>query len=155
MSRRFAFVLGAWVLLSGIGIAWAALSSSGAGSSTVLTGNMSAVTVAAVSGGDAPATQLQPGGTAEVILRVRNPNSYPVVLHSITGNGTIVATGGIGSCDTPNVTFVDQPSVALPIPGNSTTLVRLASAVSMASTAPTGCQGALFSIPVAITSGTS
>ena len=44
------------------------------------TAGLSAVTVSALSGGDAPSGQLQPGGTADVVLRVTNPNAYPVTL---------------------------------------------------------------------------
>ncbi|HET9330427.1 MAG TPA: hypothetical protein VFO23_07880, partial [Steroidobacteraceae bacterium] len=50
----------------------------GAGSGSATAGTAQAVTVVAFVGGDTPNSSLQPGGTADVILRLSNPNSYAV-----------------------------------------------------------------------------
>lgn len=140
--------------VAAIGIAIAAFDSSGQGDGIALSGSMLPVTVAATVGGDTPSTLLQPGSTADVILRVTNSNAASVTLTAVTGNGTITASGGIGSCPTGStgVTFTDQTSLSTTIPASSTVLIHLAGAASMSSSSLSGCQGATFSIPVAVTS---
>ena len=132
-------------------LAIAALKSSGQGHGSALPGTLQPVTVAAIVNGDSPSTQLQPGGTADVILRVRNANTHAVSLVSVVANGTITASGGIGTCTATGVSFTNQTGLAVNIPASSTTLVHLAGAASMSTSSTTGCQGATFSIPVAIT----
>jgi hypothetical protein len=111
---------------------------------------MSMPTVQAFSGGDAPTSALIPGGTADVIVRINNPNSYSVTLTGISANGSITAAGGIGTCTTTGVstTFPSSPALVV-APGSH--LIHLASSVSMSDAAQSGCQGATFEIPVSVT----
>ncbi len=133
------------------GVAYAWLSSSASAAVTATTAGLSAVTVSALSGGDAPLGQLQPGGTADVVLRVTNPNAYPVTLVGVTANGTVTSSGGIGSCTTTGVALVAQSGLNVAITASGTTLVDLPGAASMSESSSSGCQGATFAIPVAIT----
>ncbi len=109
------------------------------------------MTVAAVSGTET--TPLLPGGSGDVILNVTNPNPYAVTLVSVTGNGTISVDGSHPGCTTAGiVTFSDQTGLTQTIPGNgTTTAVDLPGAAHMALTAANACQGATFSIQVAVT----
>lgn len=137
------------VALSGGARAFWSARGSGSGSLTV--GTMQPVTVAAFVGGDSPSSTLYPGGpAAEVILRINNQNSFGVTLVGVTGNGTITAVGGSGTCSITGVTLNPPaaPNVAL-LPGSQ--LVRLSGAATMSSSSDTGCQGATFHIPVKIT----
>jgi len=110
------------------------------------------VTVSAIVGGDTVGSMLVPGGTADVILRVNNPNTAAVTLVSVTGGpGSITADGGHPGCTTTGVTFTNQPSLSVAIAGSGTTLVHLAGAASMGAASSDGCQGATFFIPVSIT----
>ena len=123
----------------------------GAGSGSATTGTLQTVTVAAVSGTET--TPLLPGGSGDVILNVTNPNPYSVTLVSVTGNGTISADGSHPGCvATGIVTFSDQTGLTQNIPGNGiTTPVDLPGASHMALSAANACQGATFSIQVAVT----
>lgn len=142
-------VLAVALASGGLAGAWLTTVADGTGSAT--TSGMQAVTVAALTGGDAPSTELVPGGTADVVLRVSNPNPYAVVLTSASGIGAVGVTGGVGACPSSGVTFTNQTGLAITIPASSDTLVHLAGAASMSATSPTGCQGATFGLPVAIT----
>ncbi len=123
---------------------------SGSGSGSAATGTPQAVTVVAFAGGDAPTSSLQPGGTADVILRLSNPNAYAVTLISVSGNGAITADSGHTGCTTTGVTFTNQSGLSITVP-NGSSLVHLPGAASMGTTSSSGCQGATFSIPVTLT----
>lgn len=138
------------VSLSG-GVADAYWSSTGSGTGSGATGTLQPVTVTAFVGGDAPSTTLIPGGSADVILRVNNPNAYAVTLVSVSGNGTITPDAGHASCTTTGVTFANQSGLSSTIGASGTTLVDLPTAAAMGITSSNGCQGATFSIPVSIT----
>jgi hypothetical protein len=152
---RTVVVIGAAIaLIVGLsaGAAYAHWSSSGgSGSGSAATGMLQPVTVAAFVGGDAPSSNLFPGGSADVILQVNNPNAYTVTLVAVSGNGTITPDGGHASCTTTGVTFTNQTGLNATIAASGTTLVHLPTAATMASTSSNGCQGATFSIPVSIT----
>jgi hypothetical protein len=134
----------------GAGTAFAYFTSTGSGSGSGSTGTLQAVTVAAVAG--TPSSTLLPGGpAADVVLNVYNPNTFAVTLVSVTGNGLITADGGHAGCTTTGVTFSNQTNLSDTIAASDTTLVHLPGAASMSSSSLSACQGATFSIPVAIT----
>lgn len=133
------------------GGAFASWTSSGSGSGSATAGTLQAVTVAAFVGGDTPAATIFPGGSADVILRVSNPNAYAVTLISVSGNGTIAPDAGHAGCTTTGVSFTNQTGLSIAITASGTTLVDLPAAAAMGTTSSNGCQGATFSIPVSIT----
>lgn len=93
---------------------------------------------------------LYPGGSGDLVLRVRNPNPYPVTLSSVHQNGSI--TSDQVGCDATNhgVSMTDQTGLALSVPGSAAQTFTLTGAVAMASTSATECQGATFTIPVSL-----
>jgi hypothetical protein len=131
------------------GVAFAYWALSGAGSASAASSSLGAVTVAAFTGGDAPSTSLLPGGSSDVVLRLNNTNSFPITVTAIALNGTIVATGGIGTCATTgvSVTFPSSPSINV---ASGSHLIDLSGAAAMSLASQTGCQGATFDIPVSI-----
>lgn len=140
--------------LVGGGSAAAYWTAPGSGASTGASGAMSTVTVAAFIGGDTPSSKLVPGSTADVILRVNNPNSVPVQLISVTANGTATADAAHPGCTTTGVTFTAPPSPLAPsvtVPASSSRLVHLAGAAAMDSTSQSACQGATFHLPITLT----
>lgn len=149
----------AWKLLAAVlafaavaavaGVAYAVLGSTGAGSGVASTGDMDTVTIESAVGVVVDAT-LYPGGTADVVLKVNNPNAYAVEVVSIllTDGGEITGADGIGDCDTTGVTYTPPAGVDDIAPGDST--ITLEDAVAMDLTADNGCQGATFQIPVTL-----
>jgi len=140
-------------LIAGGTATYAYFRAAGSGTGHGSTGSLLAVTVAAFTGGDAPNTTLLPGSvSADVILRVDNPNAFAVRLVAIGGDGPITGTDGAGTCTTTGVTFTPPGSPNFTInAGPGTTFVDLAGAATMGTTSDAGCQGATFSIPVSIT----
>ncbi len=136
----------------GSSVALGAFSATGQGDTFAVSGSMLPVTVAATVGGDSPSSLLQPGSSADVILRVTNDNAFAVRITDVTANGSISVSGASGSCAVPGVSFVDQTGLSVAVPASSTVLVHLPGAASMSSSSPSGCQGATFSIPVAVSS---
>ncbi|HEU4867631.1 MAG TPA: hypothetical protein VFV09_07880 [Actinomycetota bacterium] len=131
---------------------WAA--GSGSGSASVATATMQPVVISALSGGDGPSSTLVPGGSADVFLRVTNPNPVAVQVFSVEPNGAIYADAAFPGCTTTGVTF-DPPSSPLTptvsVGAGSSLLIHLDGAASMDYTSSSGCQGARFHIPVTLT----
>ncbi len=153
-ARTLAGILVLVVMLSGSAVSahWLTI---GSGTGSASTATLQAVTVAALVGGDDPASALLPGGPpAEVILRVTNPNTTSVQIYGVAGSGAIAADAGHVGCTTTGVTFIAPSSPITPtvtVPANSTVVVRLPGAASMSAASLSACQGATFHIPVTVT----
>ncbi len=151
MKRRMVFlVVSALLVLVAAGAAFAYWTAPGSGSGSGSTGTLQPVTVDAFVGGDSPSSVLVPGGTADVIVRVKNTNAYTVKLITVTGGPAAITTAHSG-CSAADVTFTNQSGRSDVIAASETTLVHLANAASMTSSAASACQGATFTIPVTIT----
>jgi hypothetical protein len=137
-------------LMTMAGAAFAYWELIGSGSASAASGSLGSLAVTAFSGGDAPSSSLLPGGSSDVVLRLNNTNAFAVTVTGISLNGTISATGGLGTCTTPGVTvtFPSTPSIVVTTGSH---LIDLSGAASLSLTAPNGCQGATFEIPVLIT----
>jgi hypothetical protein len=145
----------AFALSAGAGAAFAYFKSTGAGSGAASVGTMQPVTIATTAG--TPTAALLPGGSADIVLKITNPNSYAVSLVSVSlkSGGTITPDSGHAGCTTTDskpVVTLSVPAADLPvsIPANTTTQVDLAGAASMDIAATSNCQGASFTVPVLI-----
>jgi hypothetical protein len=132
----------------GTGMAYAYFTSSGSASATASTGFLRPVVIeaTAVTSG----TPLLPGGPGDVTLTLDNPNSFDVVVVSVTASGAITAVGNPACTAHSGVTFnpPSNPDLLL-VPG--TNHLDLVGAAAMSTTSSDSCQGATFSIPVTIT----
>jgi hypothetical protein len=150
----FAAVIALLVVI-GAGAAYAYFTAAnGSSSGHATNGTLAPVTVDAFVGGDAPSSTLLPGGSADVILRIKNQNAFPVTLVTVTGGpAAITVDSGHSGCTVAGVvSFTNQTGRADTIAASpTTTLVHLANAASMTSAAASACQGATFNIPVTIT----
>ena len=141
------------LLVGSVAFAWWTAGGSGSGytkaqtAQALTTVDVSATTVA----------QLHPGGSADVVLRIHNPNKYAVTVTNINGNGAI--TSGNAVCDTASapytgngVTYTNQ-SGSWVVPATGTLDVTLTNAAAMSNSANTSndsCQGKVFTIPVTL-----
>lgn len=137
------------------GLVFAAWTTSGGGSGYAKAG--SAQTLTTVDASASTSATLYPGATGNVVIRISNPNSYPVRVTSVSLNGTngsIAADGGHSGCTTTGVSFANQTGLSVDVAANGTADATLTGAVSMSNASVDGCQGATFTIPVTV-SGTS
>ena len=135
-----------------VGIAWAAWNVAGTGSGYAKAGSASALTL-----GDATASttaDLYPGATGSVKVSITNPNSFPVRVTTVSGNGAITSDKGAACNAATGVSFSNQSSLTLDLAAGATNTFTLAGAVTMNNNSDNSCQGAVFSIPVSV-SGTS
>lgn len=135
-----------------VGIAWAAWTVTGSGSGYAKAGSASALTL-----GDASASasaDLYPGATGSAKVAITNPNSFPVRVTSVTGNGTITSDKGAACNAATGVSFANQTGLTLDLAAGATTTFTLSGAVTMSNSSDNSCQGAVFTIPVSV-SGTS
>lgn len=147
-TARVGIALGATLVL-GAGIAHAYWSSAGSASGTAASGTMT-ISAAALAGETAQNT-LYPGGTADAIIKINNPNGYTVHVVAITATGAAQAGN---NCSPTGVTFTaptDFTSAQFTLPANQSTVVDLAAAVSMNTTSASTCQSQTFSLPVTVT----
>jgi hypothetical protein len=129
------------------GVAFAAWNASGTGS-----GYAKATTAQVLTTSDVAATttaQLFPGGTADVKIKISNPNPYPVRITSITGNGAITSDKGAACDASTGVTYSNQ-SGTFDVGANSDASFTLLGAVAMSNASDNTCQGAVFTVPVSL-----
>jgi hypothetical protein len=134
----------------GGGVAYAAWSVTGSGSGAAGAAVASTLTITQVT----PAVgTLYPGGpAASVDFTVNNPNPFPVNLTGISyGTPTSANTT---ACPNNNVSIDSNAPTAINITvaANSSSPTEVApSVLDMAHTAPNGCQGMSFSVPLTAT----
>jgi hypothetical protein len=145
----------AFAISAGAGAAFAYFKATGGGSGSANVGSMKPVTISATVG--TPTSVLLPGGAADVVFSVTNPNDFPVSLVGVSmkAGGAITPDGGHAGCTTTDsnpVVTLNVPANDLPVslPASSTTPVDLAGAASMDVAATSNCQGASFTVPVVI-----
>jgi hypothetical protein len=131
------------------GLVYAAWTTSGTGSGYAKAGSAQVLTTVDVSA--STTATLYPGATGDVLLKINNPNSYPVRVTDVTGNGAITADSGHTGCVATGVTFTNQTAKTIDIAANAQTQVTLTGAAKMTNASDNGCQGATFTIPVTLT----
>lgn len=139
------------------GLVYAAWTTNGTGSAYAKAGTAAAISTVDVSA--STTATLYPGVSGDVLIKLDNPNPYPVTVTAITGNGTITADASHSGCTTTGVTFTDKTGLTLSVPAKSGGVdgvlqTTLTGAASMSNASLNACQGAVFTIPVTL-SGTS
>ena len=149
MKRRFLIALTVTVATSGAlaSAVYAYWRTSGSGSGTASVGTASNVTLLAASG--TPTSLLSPGGSADLLVTLNNPNSYAVTIVGAAQNGTVTAVGGSG-CTTSGVSVPTQSGLTISV-ASGTHTVTISNGALMSSSSDSGCQGASFQIPVTLT----
>jgi hypothetical protein len=148
-KARLAFVVAPVTVLAVVGAGIAAWSTNGSG-----TAYAKAATAGAVTLSDASASttgDLYPGGSGALKVKVTNPNTFPVQITAVTGDGSITSDAGAACTAGHGVTLADQTGLSLSLAAGATTVFSLAGAVSMSMSSVNSCQGAVFSIPVTVT----
>jgi hypothetical protein len=151
-GKRFVLSTVAVLIASAIagGIAWAQWSASGTGQgggAAVVAKNL-VVSAVTPSGSGA---SLYPGGPAGwVYLTIQNPNPWPVTVTNLNwGTPTSTSTS---TCPNSQISLdANAPTTgfSINIPANTTTgSIQVFSVLDLAHTAPDGCQGVVFLVPV-------
>ncbi len=155
-GRKFVIVTITVVLALAAGVALAAWVASGSGSGYVTAVNAQHLTT--VDASASTVTQLYPGGSGDVVVRIVNPNAYPVTVTAITATAPITTKPPNAACNaSTGVTFTNQAGLSLSVPANNGpagTLFTLTGAAHMSNATVDACQGKTFKIPVSMT-GTS
>ena len=151
LAAKAAATSAVFLMVLGVGTAYAYWSTIGIGNGSAANGTMQTVLVDAFVSGDSTATSLVPGGSADVILRATNPNSFPVRVYSVAANGPASADASHTLCTNTGVTFnppASPLSPAVVVPANSSVLITLPGAASMSAASQSACQGSAFQLPV-------
>jgi hypothetical protein len=97
-----------------------------------------------------PTTPLRPGGQANVVLSVSNPNAFAVRIGSLALDTGGITVAGHAGCDVATLTFTPQnPVGGWTIPANGTLPVTLTDALAMGINTANQCQGASFTVYLA------
>ena len=130
-------------------VAFAAWTATGSGSGYAKATSAQALTTVDVSA--STTADLYPGNSdGDVLLRVSNPNPYPVRVTSVTGNGAITSDKGAACNMSTGVTFDDQTGLSLDVAASSAASFTLDGAANMSNASANACQGAVFTIPVSL-----
>jgi hypothetical protein len=153
-----AAVLGATLLaLVAVGLVYAAWITSGSGSVYAKAGTSQALSTLDASA--STTATLYPGSTGDVVLKVSNPNAFPVRVTGVSLNGTnasIAADAGHSGCTTTGVSFTNATGLTVDVPAkagatNGSVEATLSGAAAMSNASVDACQGATFTIPVTLT----
>jgi hypothetical protein len=150
-KRRLIFGAVTVMVLGIVSLGYAAWTSSGGG-----TGFAKAASAQNLTTGSGTTTAtLYPGATGDLVVNVNNPNSYPIKITSVTGNGTITADSSHSTCGQDashptGVTYTDQTGLNVAIPASSSQQITLSGSVHMTNASDNSCQGATFSVPVSM-----
>ena len=151
--RRRTLVVAAMTLVAA-GTAVAYWSAPGDGSASATSGTTSDLTLTP----GTPTAQLYPGGQANVVLTVTNPNVGSVRIGSLArdiGQGTngFGVDGAHSACDVAALSFTTQTNggAGWTLPGSSNTPITLTNALSMTTSAANACQGATFTVYLSVT----
>ena len=136
------------VTITAVAFVYAAWTTNGSGSGYAKAGSSQALTTVDVSA--STAATLYPGVSGDVKLQISNPNPYAVRVTGVSGNGTITPDAGHSGCTTTGVTFTNQSSLTIDVPASSSTTTTLTGAAAMSNASLNACQGATFTIPVAL-----
>lgn len=150
-KRWFAAGVALASVAAGGGIAYAAWSASGSGGGAGRALTAQTLTVNAVSPGPNGAS-LYPGGPAGwVYFSITNPNPYSITItHLSWGTPTSADTA---NCPSANVSIdANAPVTAgFVIPANGTSgAFQVFGVLDMAHSAPDGCQGVVFNVPLTV-----
>jgi hypothetical protein len=148
LTRVVAGTLTTGVILTA-GIAFAAWTAGGSGNGYAKAGTVGALTT--VDASASTTAQLYPGGTGDVVIKVVNPNAFPVTVTGVSGNGTITSDAGAGCNSSTGVTFTDTTGLTEVAAASATTTITLTNKAAMSSASANACQGAVFTIPVTLT----
>jgi hypothetical protein len=136
------------------GAAFAYWGGSGSGAGSATTGTTLAVTLSP----GTPAASLYPGGQADVVLTVSNPNAYPVRIGSLSldagqGTGGFAVDAGHSGCAVSTLSFTTQTNGGggWTVPAkigavNGTLSVVLTNALAMGVGAANACQGEISTV---------
>jgi hypothetical protein len=153
MQHRFAKRSIAAMLTVGgalaVSVAFAAWTATGTGSGYAKADSAQALSTVDVSA--STSATLYPGATGDVMLRISNPNPYPVRVTEVEGNGTITSDAGAACNASTGVTFTDQTGLTLDVPASGQATFTLSGSVAMSNGSDDSCQGAVFTIPVTLT----
>ena len=129
-------------------VAFAAWTATGSGSGYAEATSAQALTTVDVSA--STTATLYPGATGDLLLRIANPNPYPVTVTDVAGSGAIVSNSGAACTASTGVTFTDQSGLTLNVPASGAATFTLSGSVAMSNASHTSCQGAIFTIPVTL-----
>lgn len=132
------------------GTAYALWTANGSGSAGSKALNATTITVTAGTG----AADLYPGfNGGDLFFTMTNTNPYPVTFTTMTP-GT-VASSDPTNCPASNVTVTGASGLSLAVGGNASAPGTIANVATMVTSAPDGCQGVTFTIPVTLTGSQS
>jgi hypothetical protein len=146
-----ASVMAAIAVTAGVAIAVWTVNGSGAGAGAATVAQSLTVTAFIPSG---PGATLYPGGPAgPVYLTVANPNPFAVTITGLSW-GTPVSTNPT-SCANSNISLDPSApttaSISIPANAPAGTVYQINGVLDLAHSAPNGCQGVGFDIPLTVT----
>src|SRR5438067_2253678 len=111
------------LVLGVVGLVYAAWTTTGGGSGYAKASSAQALTTVNVSA--STSATLYPGANGDLLLKIHNPNPYPVQISDVTGNGTITADASHSTCGSDaqhptGVALTDQHGLTINVPDSGT-----------------------------------
>jgi hypothetical protein len=133
------------------GVAWAYWRISGNGSASVSAGSAIELQVSAV---PQPNSPMFPGAKTDIYVTITNPNSFPIRVHAVkpgAGPVTVDATHASAGCVHTGVSVINPTyGVSWRVGRNTSRVFGLPDGIRMTNESDSACQGATFTIPLAV-----
>jgi len=143
-KRSAAIVAAAVVAVGGAGAAWAAWSLSGTGSASASAGAVVPLTVT----GSPVVDALVPGSKSDVTFTVKNENSFPVLIDSVTYGSF---TSSLPSCASDIQAVAGAPlPTDLSVPANATKSFTYEDSLKLIANSADECQNKTFGFSVIV-----
>ncbi len=153
ITRRTLALAAATLMVLVAGVAAAYWTAEGGGAGSAATGTASALTLSP----GTPTAQLFPSGNANVVLTMTNPNPTSVQVASLAldtshGAGGFGVDGAHSGCSLSTLGYATQTNggTGWTVPAGATLSVTLPDALSMTAAAANACQGAIFTVYLAV-----
>ena len=143
ISKRSAVVLGAAGVIVVSGVAYAAWLSAGSGNGSVA----ATTSVNSTIGSATTGTPLYPGGETDFTVTISNPNSYPVVVTSISGGASLLVNTSCAAGTVTSIAVAAPPNTTIPAAGSGTYTLH----AKMAGSADEACKSQTFTLPLTAT----
>jgi hypothetical protein len=95
---------------------------------------------------------LYPGGTADVMLQLKNPNPFPIVVTGIRQDGAVTVSGDAKcTADNAAITVPTATALSVVVAASTTADVHVPRGAAMGVDSANACQSRTFRIPVVVT----
>ena len=143
-AKKITAVISTFAIMSMAGYALAAWLVNSTGNGYAKVASLAPFTFEDISG--SISGTLLPGTNGPLHFRVTNPNTVSLTITTYTPNGGPISSNP-GTCPSGNLTTANKNGLSFVVGAGATADISIPNAVTLDGSAPTQCQGVVFTVP--------